>query len=59
MSASVGGAATPTIGSGGQAGGELFKGFSALGNRVSGSVFFLKKKLASSPYDWLYSSQIV
>jgi hypothetical protein len=32
MSASVGGSATPT-GGGGQ-GGELFKGFSALGNRV-------------------------
>jgi hypothetical protein len=33
LSASVGGSSTPVIGGGGQ-GGELFKGFSALGNRV-------------------------
>jgi hypothetical protein len=31
--ANVGGSSTPVLGSGGQ-GGELFKGFSALGNRV-------------------------
>jgi hypothetical protein len=33
MSSSVGGSSTPNVGSAGQ-GGELFKGFSALGNRV-------------------------
>jgi hypothetical protein len=36
MSSSIGGSSTPTMGSAGQ-GGELFKGFSALGNRVQRS----------------------
>jgi hypothetical protein len=43
MSSSVGGSSTPNVGSAGQ-GGELFKGFSALGNRVQSSsshVLFL------------------
>jgi sec1 family domain-containing protein 1 len=34
LSSSVGGSSTPIVGGGGQ-GGELFKGFSALGNRVN------------------------
>ncbi|KII94045.1 hypothetical protein PLICRDRAFT_171728 [Plicaturopsis crispa FD-325 SS-3] len=37
MSAAVGGASTPVIGAAGQ-GGELFKGFSALGNRLTGRL---------------------
>jgi hypothetical protein len=45
-SSNVGGSSTPVLGGGGQ-GGELFKGFSALGNRVSALLYFLRPGLIS------------
>jgi hypothetical protein len=42
LSSSIGGSSTPTVGGGGGVqGGELFKGFSALGNRVIIFYFIL------------------